>query len=295
MKRPVAEPAMVPSGAMTQYAPRRTLSLNWRQFLVYIALITLALMFLVPIAVMINTALKSPRELMNVLALARSIHWGNFQDAWVQVGRGLFNSTLITIPAVLISVFLGAVTAYPLAQFRFKGDTIIFTILLSGMFLPFQAILVPLMLIMRQLGLYDTIPGMWLVHVAYGIPLCTFFMRNFFVTIPSTLFEAATVDGTTVAGYFFRVLLPLSRSGLAALAILQSRAIWNDLLFSLTLTSSTHVRPVTVDLSSFVGGTAVSYGGLMAGTLISVLPVTVFYMIFQREFVRGILAGSLKQ
>lgn len=273
----------------------RRVSFDWRRLLLYLALLATALAFLIPLAVMINTSLKSPREIINVLSITRSFYWGNFQEAWHQVGRGIVNSTLITVPAVLISILVGALAAYPLAQFRFKGDNIVFLVLLSGMFLPFQAVLVPLVLIMRQLGLYNTIPGMWLVHVAYGIPMCTFFLRNFFVTIPSSLFEAAAVDGTSVAGYFFRILLPLSKAGLAALTILQTRAIWNDFLFALALTSSREVRPVTVDLASFVGSTAVSYGGLMAGTLMSIIPVTMVFMMFQRQFIQGILAGSVKQ
>lgn len=273
----------------------RRVSFDWRRLLLYLALLATALAFLIPLAVMINTSLKSPREIINVLSITRSFYWGNFHEAWHQVGRGIVNSTLITVPAVLISILVGALAAYPLAQFRFKGDNIVFLVLLSGMFLPFQAVLVPLVLIMRQLGLYNTIPGMWLVHVAYGIPMCTFFLRNFFVTIPSSLFEAAAVDGTSVAGYFFRILLPLSKAGLAALTILQTRAIWNDFLFALALTSSREVRPVTVDLASFVGSTAVSYGGLMAGTLMSIIPVTMVFMMFQRQFIQGILAGSVKQ
>lgn len=261
----------------------------------HLALLISAGLFLLPIAVMLNTSLKSPPELIQVLSLPKGFYWPNFQQAWAQISRSLLNSLLITLPATLLSLLVGAFAAYPLAQFRFKGDTIVYTVLLSGMFLPFQSVLVPLVLIMRQLGLYDTIVGMWLVHVAYGVPLCTFFLRNYFATLPASLFEAAAVDGTSVAGYFFRIMLPLARPGLAALAILQSRSIWNDFLFALALTSDDHVRPVTVDLASFIGSTAVSYGALMAGTLISILPVTIVFVLFQKHFIRGILAGSLKQ
>src|SRR5690606_3469502 len=118
----------------------------------------------------------------------------------------------------------------------------------------FQIVQIPLFIIIRSIGLYDSIAGMWLVHTAYSVPFCTFFMRNFFATVPRSMYEAALIDGCTKFGYFWRLLVPASLSGLAALAIIQSRYIWNDLLFAITLTLSDKARPATVVISGFVGG-----------------------------------------
>lgn len=261
---------------------------------IYAALVFFAVVFLVPLGVMISTSMKSPPELVNVLALPEGLYLENHRAAFDMVGRGMLNSLLITLPAVFISSFVGALGAYPLSQFRFKGDQFVYMFLLAGLFVPFQIVLIPLFQIMRELKLYDSIPGLWLVHTVYGIPICTFYLRNFFATIPKSLLEASLIDGCSIAGYFFRILLPLSKPGFAALIILQARAIWNDLLFGLTLTRSYTTRPVTVELASFVGMTDVQYGQLMAATLWSILPTTVIFLVFQKHFIRGLLGGSVK-
>lgn len=270
-----------------------TASRNTR-LLIYIALSVCALAFCVPLLIMMLTSVKSPRELTDILALPKVFYWENYSNAYGMVGRGLLNSFLITMPSVFISAFVGSLGAYPLSQFRFRGDYLIYMILLAGLFVPFQIVLIPLFQIMRTLGLYDSVVGMWLVHTAYGIPICTFYLRNYFATIPTSLLEASLIDGCSVAGYYFRILLPLARPGFAAVIVLQTRSIWNDLLFGLTLTRSDTVRPITVDLASFVGMTDVQYGQLMAATLVSILPTTIIFLIFQKQFIRGLLGGSVK-
>lgn len=265
-----------------------------RKIASYIVLCLSAILTLIPFVVMTLTSLKASQELIDVLALPTRFYWGNFQTGLEQIVQGLTNSVLITIPAVTISIFVGSFAAYPLSQFRFKGDYIIYMILLSGLFVPFQIVLIPLFQLMRRLSLYDTIPGLWLVHIAYGIPMCTFFLRNFFVMIPKSLMEASLIDGCSTAGYYRRVLMPLAKPGLAALFILQFQSIWNDLLFGLTLSHSENVRPVTVGLSSFVGMTDVQYGPLMASTIVAILPMILVFLLFQRQFISGILGGSVK-
>lgn len=265
-----------------------------QRVMIYGLLCLFAVAFMAPILVMISTSFKSPPELVDVLALPKGFYLENYIAAFGIVGRGLLNSLLITLPAVFISAFVGSLGAYPLSQFRFKGDYFVYMFLLAGLFVPFQIVLIPLFQIMRNLGLYDSIPGMWLVHTVYGIPICTFYLRNFFATIPSSLLEASLIDGCSIAGYYFRILLPLSKPGFAALIILQARSIWNDFLFGLTLTRGDAVRPVTVDLAAFVGMTDVQYGQLMASTLVSILPTTIIFLIFQKHFIRGMLGGSVK-
>lgn len=260
----------------------------------YIILIVIAVLFLCPIVVMLITSLKMPTELADTFALPKSFYFGNYIAAIKVIGRGVTNSLLITLPAVLFSAFVGSMAAYPLSQFRFKGDNVLYMFILAGLFVPFQIVLIPLFQIIRTLHLYDTIPGMWLVHAAYGIPFCTFFLRSFFATIPHSLLESSLVDGCSMPGFYYRILLPLSKPGFAVLVILQARSIWNDLLFGLALTRSVNVRPITVELATFVGMTDVQYGPLMAATLISILPTTIIFLAFQKNFVRGMLGGSIK-
>lgn len=253
-----------------------------------------ALLFAAPLLLALSTSLKSPAELTQVFSLPSTPYWHNYAVAIDRMGRSFVNSLLITGPAVVFSIAIGAISAYPLAYTRGRGGTIAYFVLLTGMLVPFQIVQIPLFFLVHTLGLYDTIPGLWLVHAAYGVPFCTFFMRNFFASVPRSMFEAARIDGCSVNSYLWRLLLPASGSGLSALAIIQSRAIWNDLLFGMTLTSSDRARPATVAIAGFASGTQVEFGPLMAATLISSLPVMCAYLLFQRAFVRGLLGGAGK-
>ncbi|WP_319518526.1 carbohydrate ABC transporter permease [uncultured Martelella sp.] len=260
----------------------------------YLGAAVIAVVFLTPLLVALNTSLKTPAEVLNVFSLPASPNLDNYAAAWSQIGRTFLNSLMITIPGVFFSVLLGAAAGFPLSQIRGRVGFLIYLLLLTGMLVPYQIVQIPLFSLMRHLGLHNTIPGMWLVHAAYGVPICTFFMRNFFASVPRSMFEAALLDGCGTGTYFYKVLLPASRSGLAALTIIQSRAVWNDLLFAMTLTSNDQARPVTVSLNALTSGLQVQHGILMAATIISVLPVVISYLLFQRAFVAGVLGGSSK-
>ena len=260
----------------------------------YLLIAALAAAFLAPLLVALNASFKPPAEIADVLTPPSRLYLDNYEKGWARIGRGVLNSFAITVPAVIFSVFVGALAAYPLSRMAIPGGRFVYMVLLAGMLVPYQAVQIPLFLIMRNLGLYNSIPGMWLVHTAYGIPFCTFFLRNFFATVPRSMFEAAQIDGCGVAGYFFKILLPASVSGLAALAIVQSRSIWNDLFFGLTITSNGRTSPAPVALYGMIGGMDVDEGPVMAATIISILPMMVAFLVFQKAFTRGLLGGASK-
>ena len=264
------------------------------QFWGYAGAAVIALAFATPLLVALNTSLKTPAEVLDVLSLPSAPHLDNYAVAWGRIGRTFMNSIMITIPGVFFSVLLGAIAAFPLSQIRGRVGFVIYLFLLTGMLVPYQIVQIPLFSMMRSFGLHNTIPGLWLVHAAYGVPICTFFMRNFFASVPRSMFEAALIDGCGMGTYFFKVLLPASTSGLAALSIIQSRAVWNDLLFAMTLTSNDNARPVTVSLNALTSGLQVQHGVLMAATLLSVIPVVLSYLMFQKAFVAGVLGGTSK-
>ncbi len=266
---------------------------SFKKAVIYIVLIFAAIIFLIPTLVAVNTAFKLPKEILEVLSLPSRVYFGNFIDGLKKIGRSFINSLMICFPAMVFSTFVGSLAAYPLAQFRFRGDTVIYFVLLSGMYIPFQTVLIPLFLIIRRLGLYDTIPGLWLAHIAYGIPFTTLILRNFFATIPVELMEAAKLDGCSLFRYYWRILLPVSRAGIAATLILQFRSIWNEFIMGLTLTRSSDKVPVMVQLQSFVSRTEVTWGPMMAATFISVLPAVIVFLVFKKQFVEG-LAGTAK-
>ena len=260
----------------------------------YVALGLLSLIYLLPLFVALNTSLKPPSQTVHTLSLPPSLYFDNYVIAWQRMARPFLNTLMITVPGVVLSVFTGCLVAYPLSQMKLRHGRLIYAFLLLGMFVPYQIVQLPVFFIVRSLGIYNTLIGLWFVHLAYGVAFCTFFMRNFFATVPRSMYEAAQIDGCEATGYFFKILLPASISGLAALAIVQSRGIWNDLLFALTLTHGPAARPVTLELYSMVGTTAISEGPLMASTIISTLPVMIAFLAFQDAFTRGLLGGSSK-
>lgn len=260
----------------------------------YLAVLALSLLFLLPLLMAVNASFKAPGEIQYALQLPGSLYLENYARAWNRIGPNMINSVLITVPAVILSVFVGCLSAYPLSHVNIPGGRFIYLILLAGLLIPHQAVQIPLFTIMRAIGLYNTIPGMWLVHTAYGIPFCTFFMRNFFSTVPRSMYEAAQIDGCGPSGYFFKILLPASVSGLAALTVVQSRSVWNDLFFGLTLTNGPGASPAPVALYMLIGGMDVDEGQLMAATIISLLPIMIAFLLFQKAFTRGLLGGASK-
>jgi ABC-type glycerol-3-phosphate transport system permease component len=260
---------------------------------VWLVLILIALAFLIPLLVAVNTAFKPEKEIYQVTALPTRLYLDNLRVGFQRVGRSLLNSLLIAFPAMLLSTFIGTLAAYPLSQLQFKGDTFVYLFLLAGMYIPYQTVLIPAFLIVRKVGLYNRIPGLWLIHMAYGIPFTTLILRNFFATIPGELREASTIDGCSLVAYYWRILLPVGRTGIATVLILQFRGSWNDFLFSLTMIRSPERYPATVMLQSFITAYELQWGPMMAATCFTIIPTIIVLLIFKRHFVAG-LTGVYK-
>ena len=267
--------------------------IHFNDFLIYAVLIIIGFLFLLPFLLVVNTAFTPPEEVLNVLQIPSRLYFGNFIEGFNRIARSMFNSVLITLPAILISTFVGSLAAYPLSQLQFKGDNVIYFVIIGGMYIPYSTVLIPLFFIIRQLGLYDTIPGLWLVHTAYGIPFTTLILRNFFATIPNELKEAAVIDGCSLTKYYWKILLPIGKVGLATTLLLQFRAIWNSFIFELTLTRSPGTTAVTVSLAGLTSANEPLWGLLMGATLITIIPMIVVFLTLKKHFVSG-LTGTYK-
>ena len=180
-----------------------------------------------------------------------------------------------------------------LAKTPFRGAGLLFILMMVGMFIPFQAVIIPLFVFLKALGLQGTLIGIIAVHVIYGLPFATLIMRNYYETIPDGIVEAASVDGCGLLRTFFRVMIPLSIPGFVVAGIFQFTNIWNDFLFGLIVTSQ-ETWPVTVRLNNLLGDTSVDYGTLMAGALMVALPTLLVYIGLGRYFIGGLTAGSVK-
>jgi glucose/mannose transport system permease protein len=219
---------------------------------------------------------------------------GGYADAWRRLDQNMWTSALLVIPATLISSMFGALNGYLFSKWRFRGSDVIFTLMLFGMFIPYQSVLIPLIKFLQQIGLYGSIPGLVVVHVIYGLPITTLIFRNYFTNIPGELLEAARVDGAGLIQIFWQHMLPLSLPAFVVVGIFQFTNIWNEFLFGLTVITNPARQPVTVALNNLSGSFSVSWNVMMAGAVITALPTAIIYILLGRFFIRGMLAGSMK-
>jgi glucose/mannose transport system permease protein len=223
-----------------------------------------------------------------------SLDFEGYRSAWDRLNPNLVSTFLLVIPATIISGMFGAVNGYLFSKWKFRGSDVLFTLLLFGMFIPYQSILIPLIRFLQWINLYGTIPGLIVVHVVYGLPITTLIFRNYFTNIPGELIEAARVDGDSVMGIFRRVMLPLSIPAFVVVGIFQFTNIWNDFLFGLVVIPNPNRQPIMIALNNLSGGFSVAWNVLMAGAVIAALPTAIIYILLGRFFIRGMLAGSMK-
>ncbi|MGB4337098.1 MAG: carbohydrate ABC transporter permease [Bacillota bacterium] len=257
--------------------------------------VLLAVAYLIPVYMTLNTSLKSPAEinLPTAWQLPSELNWASYVTAWTRFAPYIKNSLILAVAATLISAGMGALNGYVLCKYPFPGSAVVLPLIVFGMFIPYQAILVPLFQFLQRTRLYGGLPGLILVHVVYGLPITTLLFRSFYAEIPDELLNAARIDGAGFAGVFRHIMLPLSGPPFLVVAIWQFTQIWNEFLFAVTLTRP-DAQPITVALANLAGGQAVSWNLPMAGSVLAALPTVAIYVFLGRYFVRGLLAGSIK-
>lgn len=276
--------------------PRTTFVPRISQILLWLVLILAFLFYLTPVYVMVVNGFKEAANvsLSTMWSLPDTIQRGGFAEAARKLWPNMQNSLLMVIPATIISSFLGALNGYLLSKWKFPGADILFTIMLFGFFIPYQAVLLPLVRFLQTIHLYGTIPGLILCHVVYGLPITTLMFRNYFAGVPTELIEAASVDGAGMLTTFWKVMLPLSVPAFIVVGIFQFTNIWNDFLFGVTVVPNPAAQPVTIALNNLSGSFSVDWNVVMAGAVIAALPTALVYIFLGRYFVRGLLAGSVK-
>ena len=281
-------------------------NINIGRVMIYLILFFFALIYLAPLYVMFTTSLKDIEEIRsgNLMALPVNPTFYAWTKAWSSACTGseceglapyFWNSVRIVFPAVIISTIIGAFNGYSLAKWRFKGSELLFGALLFGCFIPFQVILLPMAKLLGSLGLANTVTGLVMVHVIYGVAFTTLFFRNYYVGIPTELVKAAKLDGAGFFNIFRHIFLPLSTPIFVVTIIWQFTQIWNDFLFGVVYSGS-GTQPITVALNNLVN---TSVGGKeynvdMAAAIIAALPTLAVYVIAGKYFVRGLTAGAVK-
>ncbi|MGY4750334.1 carbohydrate ABC transporter permease [Pannonibacter sp. Q-1] len=301
-----AKLAHLPAGIAGARGPRPRPALTRRNIVLYGTLLLLAFYYLLPIYVMVMTSLKGMPEvrLGSIFAPPLEITFEPWVKAWASVctglncdglSRGFFNSVKITVPSVILSIAVASVNGYALVMWRFKGANVFFTILIIGAFIPYQVMIYPMVILLREIGLYGSIWGLVLVHTIFGMPILTLLFRNYFSSVPEELFKAARVDGAGFWKIYLKIMMPMALPMFVVAVILQTTAIWNDFLFGVIFTRP-ESYPMTVQLNNIVNSvTGVKeYNVNMAATLLSgIVPLTI-YLISGKLFVRGIAAGAVK-
>jgi glucose/mannose transport system permease protein len=276
------------------------------RFLVYAVLLLAALFFLAPLYVMLATSFKDAEQIRSgsLLALPASLNWSSWQTAWSSACTGVdcnglkpffMNSVMMTVPAVLLSTAWGAVNGYVLSHWKFRGSELLFGFMLFGVFMPFQVVLLPMSQVLGMLGLSSSVMGLVIVHVLAGMAGTTLFFRNYYVSVPKELVNAARMDGAGFWQIFWRVIFPLSTPILMVTLIWQFTNIWNDFLFGVAF-SGAESKPVTVGLNNMVNtsSSVKAYEVDMAAAMIAGLPTMIIYMLAGQYFVRGLTAGAVK-
>jgi len=264
--------------------------------LFYLVLIALAIVYLLPVYLLVLTGLKpfNQVDLKTMWSLPQGgLFIDNFIAGYKQLAPNIGNSLKMVIPEALLSSLLGSLNGYLLAKWKFRSSNLIFSLILFGMFIPYQSILIPLVKFMQYLKLYGDIPGLVLVHIIYGIPITTLIFRNYYAGISSEILEAGRIDGASLMGLYRFIMLPLSAPSFAVVIIWQFTQAWNEFLFAVVLTNQSH-WPVTVALNNLAGSQLVQWNVLMAATLLAAMPTLLVYIFLGRYFLRGLMAGALK-
>ena len=264
----------------------------------FIGLLLVTLIWLVPFIQAILTSVRTFDDLMlrGFFSLPREISFKSFSEAWQRGGLSHYlpNSFIITLPALVMTLFLSSLSAYALARFRFRGNRLILFLYIGGMMLPFQGLMLPVFRLTDALGLYDTYWGIIAFHTAFQLGFCTFLLRNYMRTVPGEILEAARIDGCGELRIWWQIMMPLTVPALAALATLEFTWIFNDYLWAIVLLRSDSLKPVTAGLATLQGQYVTDWTVIISGALLATIPTVIVFLFLQRYFIEGLTLGATK-
>ena len=265
----------------------------------HVLLAVWTIIVIVPFLWVVLSSFKTTKEIL-ASPFSLPAHWqfDNYAHAWTDAGiRQFFLNTVIVVSVALVLVMLlGAMCAYVLARFTFPGSRAIYYLMLAGLTFPIFLAIVPLFFILKNIGLINTLPGLIMVYVAFALPFTVFFLYAFFRSLPDDVYEAALIDGAGEWRTFFKIMLPMARPGMAAVAIFNFLGLWNQFLLPVALNTDQSKYVLTQGMASFASqaGYAVDFGALFAAVVITVVPVLIVYVIFQRRLEGSVSRGTFR-
>lgn len=268
------------------------------RLILYIILIAATIVWLIPIIVAVLTSMRTNDDIMmrGFLALPEKISLASFSEAWDRGGLQHYipNSFIITLPSLVLTLFLASLAAYALARFRFRGRKLFYFLFVGGTMLPFQILLLPVFRLSDALGIYDTYFALIAIHTAFQLGFCTFVLRNYMMTVPVQIMEAAYIDGCSELGIWWKIMIPLTIPAFAAIATLEFTWIFNDYLWPLILIRTAEKMPVTSGLAILQGQFVQDWTVIISGALIATIPTLAVFIFLQRYFIEGLTLGSNK-
>jgi glucose/mannose transport system permease protein len=290
---------MTSTAAPIPIAPVRPIRRSHRveaRLVKYVLLALFVVIILMPVYVLFVTSFKDVAETDPSHAWTWPHVWTTsaWRQAWTGLSPALGNSFKLVIPATLLSTILGSLNGFVLSKWRFPGADVVFTFFLFGLFIPYQAVMIPLTQLFGDIHFPEGIPRLIFAHVVYGIPITALIFRNYYATIPDELMEAARMDRAGMLRTYWSVVLPISMPAFIVAAIWQFTSIWNDFLFAVFIITDPSKWPVTVALNNVTGSIVTPYNVQMSGALLASLPTLVVYILLGRYFIRGLMAGALK-
>ncbi len=264
-----------------------------------VALYVSLLLWILPLIAILFTSVRSSAD------INKGNYWGvpselniveNYTNVFTNTPmlRYFINSLIITIPTVIVTIFISSLAGYALAFHIFRGRILLFSLFIAGNFIPFQILMIPVRDFSIRMGTYDSPISLILFHIAFQSGFATFFLRNFIKTIPFSLIESARMEGAGEWRIFFKIIFPLSKPTLSALSVLIFTFVWNDFFWALTLVQSDKVRPVTVGIQALRGQWIASWNLIAAGSVVAALPPVIMFFLMQKQFISGLTMGSVK-
>jgi raffinose/stachyose/melibiose transport system permease protein len=267
-----------------------------RKALQTLGICIIGLGFLAPVIWVISLSLRSKKTVFTALFFTRDLHFENYLTAWntFHIGRLFLNSAIITAASVAVILAIASLAAYAFCRLKYRGSEFFFYLILLGMMIPPAAVVIPLFLIMKNLGLYNTHMALVLAYIAFGLPIAVLIFRGFFLSVPGELIEAARIDGSPELRTFLSIILPLSTPAIATVVIFSFMQNWNEFLLGLVLLKDKLLYTLPVGMANLVGQWDSPWQLIAASVVIASLPVFLVYLMIQDLYVRGLTAGALK-
>ena len=265
--------------------------------IIYAFLVILAVIYIAPLLWMLSVSLKDNAEVMSApLSLPKAMQFANYAEAWTlgKLGIALLNSLLVCGVTLVVSLFFGAMAAFAIARMKWKLSEGMHTFFLIGMMVPVHCILIPLFVRFANLGLTNSRFGLMLPYITFSLPMTIFLLTGFFRSMPGELFEAAAIDGCGIYGCFFKIALPLCRTGFFVSGLMTFVGNWNELLLAMVFISDPNKKTLPVTLTYFVGPYATNYVQMFAAIIIAIAPTVIVYCMFSNQIVEGLTTGAVK-